>query len=1252
MHGRLRAVLLGATALLATSTAGPSRAADFLVTSNATGGPGSLAEALDQANSTPGPDTIILQDNLGTIPIRDLGGGVTFPYFIQDDVVIDGGTGNTVDGGGVDRVFLVSRAGSVNPQVTISNLAISNGYAKGGDGGTGAMSGGGGMGAGGAILIVDGSLVLENVTFSKNRAAGGNGGITDASVEGGGGGGGLGGNGGPGASGNDGGGGGGGGSLPFAAGGAAAGSTGGDGGSPGGGGGAGGLPTAGGGVGMEGTGGGGGGGGASGGEGGAGGRGAGGGGGGAENSGGGPGGSGAAGDLGGGGGGGGLGMNDGGPGGGGGYGGGGGGGAWGGAPAGGAGGFGGGNGGTSNGNLAAGGGGAGFGGTIFVGPNAHITLKGGVVFDGTGAVSSGNAGADGGAVAGRSSGSGLFLHGDGELNADVGAGQTQTIADAIGDEGGVVAAGYVAPSGFVPGSWGIRKTGTGTLILSGASDYSGVTVLSEGTIRLGHAQALGTTTAGTEAADGTTLDYAAEISEPIALTGNVTLNADTFGFQNGNLSGSGGFTKTGAGGLVLFGTNTYAGATTIASGLLGAAGGNAIPDQSAVTVSAGATLLVDRSETIGSLSGTGTVGGAFNQLAGIRAGTLTTGGDNSSATFSGTIKDLGMVFNPGDSFVLSFAKTGSGTQTLSGSNEYTGTTTVLAGKLVINGSLAASSGLTIAAGAEVGGTGMLPATVIATGGVLAPGNSIGSIVVSSGLTFASGSTYAVEVSPTDADRIDVVTGPGGPGNAVLTGATVTTTYLPGTYIQRRYGIVNAAGGLGGTTFAGLAGEAPSGFSHSLAYDGGNAYLALTLLVDPAHPEQGNPVPFSGLNRNQKAVADPIVSFFESNGYMWTALAPATPFDLSLMSGEISTAAASAGLHSSELFLSQISDPFVAEAAAPRSERAGSPAAGPLGYSAERATLSAPGAVAALGGDEPTRSDAANTALATRFAHAADPVDKVFETRWTAWGSAHGGIAETGGDAAVGSADLTTRNWGLSSGFDRRFGDSRVGFALGGAGSSFSLADGLGSGSAGTFNAGIYGAHDFGNAYVSAALAYGWNSVRTLRAVPGDTVTARFNAHALSGRIEAGVRLGETLAVIPYAALQGSAYLLPGYVETSAMGGPFALAYDRRSQSEARTELGARFDHAMPFSWGSLKFSGRVAWAYRGGAARSATSAFEVLPGQSFTITGASPARHSALTDIGIEASFAGGVAAKIGFEGEFSRNVARYGASAKLSYRW
>ncbi|WP_164163095.1 autotransporter domain-containing protein, partial [Stenotrophomonas maltophilia] len=65
-------------------------------------------------------------------------------------------------------------------------------------------------------------------------------------------------------------------------------------------------------------------------------------------------------------------------------------------------------------------------------------------------------------------------------------------------------------------------------------------------------------------------------------------------------------------------------------------------------------------------------------------------------------------------------------------------------------------------------------------------------------------------------------------------------------------------------------------------------------------------------------------------------------------------------------------------------------------------------------------------------------------------------------------------YGVAAGADKRLSaDTLVGFALAGGGTSYGLG-GRGGGTGDLFQIGLYGSTRFGNGYVSAALAYGWN----------------------------------------------------------------------------------------------------------------------------------------------------------------------------------
>ena len=181
---------------------------------------------------------------------------------------------------------------------------------------------------------------------------------------------------------------------------------------------------------------------------------------------------------------------------------------------------------------------------------------------------------------------------------------------------------------------------------------------------------------------------------PINLTGTGTRIFEATTGQSitiasdAEISGSGqGFEKAGAGAMIVSSTNTYTGATMVNGGTLragAAAGGQAFGSNSAVTLAdtAGVSLdLNDLNQTIGSLAGGGTTGGTVA----LGSATLTTGGNNTSTTFSGGITGAGG----------SLVKSGTGTFTLSGSNAFSGSV------LVSNGILRLDNASALGASTEI-----------------------------------------------------------------------------------------------------------------------------------------------------------------------------------------------------------------------------------------------------------------------------------------------------------------------------------------------------------------------------------------------------------------------------------------------------------------------------------------------------------------------------------------------------------------------
>ena len=542
---------------------------------------------------------------------------------------------------------------------------------------------------------------------------------------------------------------------------------------------------------------------------------------------------------------------------------------------------------------------------------------------------------------------------------------------------------------------------------------------------------------------------------------------------------------------------------------------------------------------------------------------------------------------------------------------------VLGGTFSVNGVI---NGLvTVNAGGTLGGTGTID-DVVVNGGVLAPGNSIGTLNVANSLTFSAASSYMVEISGTSSD-LTLVT-----GAVTLGGATVVV--VPTGTVTKQYTILTAISGLGDTFNPVVSGVSPN-LNPTLSYDTSNVYLNFALNYG------------GGLNVNQQNVANALTNFFNTTGGIPVGFASLSPAGLSQVSGELATGSQQGTFDAMNLFLSLMSDPFVAGRNGGFGGNAGAiPFAG---ESANAYAAKKPRAARDAFAKFPTKTDVARNDL--------------FDPRWSVWGSAFGGGSNTSGNAALGSNDATARAFGFAAGADYRLSrDTLAGFALAGGGTNFSVS-GFGSGRSDLFQAGAFIRHNIGNAYVTAAAAYGWQDVttdRTVTAAGFERLRAQFNANAYSGRIEGGYRYTTPwMGITPYAAGQFTTYSLPAYAEQVLAGaGTFALNYAAKNVTASRSEIGIRTDKSFAVPNGILTLRGRAAWAHDFNTDRNVTALFQTLPGAAFVVNGAAQAHDSALVTGGAEMKWLNGWSAAAIFEGQFSNVTNSYAGKGVVRYAW
>ncbi|MDO8877764.1 MAG: ice-binding family protein [Pseudolabrys sp.] len=393
------------------------------------------------------------------------------------------------------------------------------------------------------------------------------------------------------------------------------------------------------------------------------------------------------------------------------------------------------------------------------------------------------------------------------------------------------------------------------------------------------------------------------------------------------------------------------------------------------------------------------------------------------------------------------------------------------------------------------------------------------------------------------------------------------------------------------------------------------------------------------SQNQIAVATAIDTFFANGGILPTAfldLFNLSPADLanalSQLNGEVGTGAAQAGTQSMNSFLSVLTNPFNnnGRSAAPEMPTPPRP----------RLYTKAPAYKAAQGAAVPE------------------------QRRWSVWAAAYGSSTTTGGDAFIGSHDRSVRTTGYAAGLDYRLTPyTVVGFALAGGNATFDVAGGYGSGRSDLFQAALYTTTRINAVYLSTALAFAWHQVSTNRSVTvagTDTFSAEYSATNFAGRIEGGYRFSVFegyrvgFGVTPYAAAQLQIFNAPSYRETVVSGSPvFALAYEARTTTTVRTELGLWFDKSYAINRGSaLTLFARTAWAHDTFSDPSVVASFQSLPGSSFTVTGAEPVSDSLLLTAGAELSMKNGWAVMAKLDGELAQRSQTYTGTARLRYAW
>lgn len=612
-------------------------------------------------------------------------------------------------------------------------------------------------------------------------------------------------------------------------------------------------------------------------------------------------------------------------------------------------------------------------------------------------------------------------------------------------------------------------------------------------------------------------------------------------------------------------------------------------------------------------------GGTISQIGIVEAGTLNlTGGDDvilsntanridllGSATITGDFtlaNSLALNINSltADNVSLHVA---SGVTVGSAHSITADQVTMNTGLLSVNGQI--DGAVNILDGASLGGTGTVGNTTIASGGTLAPGNSIGTLHVDGNLVFAAGSSFDVEVDPlSSASDLVAVT-----GNATINGGTVAHIGAAGSYgLRSTYTILSADGTLSGA-FAG----ATSDFAFltpELTYD----YTAGTVELDLTRNDIDFTTPAQTANQVATAQAIDSIGIAAANPvYDAIALLPGddaliqASFDA--LSGEIGATLQGALVEDSRLVRDAMDQRLRAVPAARADE--GVPL---LGY--------APSAEPML-----------------------PPPETTGPTVW-ALGFASSGVTDGDGNTAALEHDIG----GLLFGADSLLGDWRVGLLAGYSRSGFEVDDRSSSGSSDSYHLGLYGGTAWGALALRTGLAYTLQDLSTQRlvAIPGldDSLRASYRADTLQafGELAYAVE-AEGVRLEPFVNLAHVSLTTGGYTE---QGGPAALSVASSSAGITFATLGARAE--LDFELGSIDATmlGMLGWRHAfGDLTPTVTQAFAA--GDTFTIAGAPIASDSVVIEAGLDLALNDTATVGLSYLGQISSETENHGAKATLA---
>lgn len=713
------------------------------------------------------------------------------------------------------------------------------------------------------------------------------------------------------------------------------------------------------------------------------------------------------------------------------------------------------------------------------------------------------------------------------------------------------------------------------------------------------------------------LDYGAPVTLTMPHVANVDVRNETYA---GLIGGSGSLIKQGEATLTLAGLNTYRGGTRVDAGLVRVASDDNLGDRSGLLtlqgggVSAGQSFQMTRDVRIGKEGGTfDTEAGALLTL----TGNTLSGDGNLTKTGAGVLDIRSTMDTSANGQSEPVKGIGRQLTTLAGGTLKINTTNAFVTYRLETrpDTVLGGSGTIVTGRADLGGG-------IVAAGLIAPGNSIGTLTIDGDLTLTDSSIYHLEVDPTRTDQL-VVTG------AFAMDGTVRIVTDPTDKLTNQTLTFATATGTASGTYDAVVDLSPF-LSQTLHYMGNS--VSVTFARDFAAP---------AVTANQKAVA----------AYLNAAYRPVSQGDLdAVFYGLDTTGAASAGANA----LDQLSGVSIGNLLTASAIQQGQfTRALEDRISARRAGRDAGALATGSGALSFASSDAsglgstlayASAALQEEGAAAREP-DGV-----SAWARVLGGPASMGG---IGSFDMT--GVGVMLGLDKTFGAGLAGLSFA-YGSLNTQGGNNGNGSADTYQVSLYGALQHGNLFLDATASYAYADYSTTRALsfgPLQRVaTGAPDGQDLSLSLKAGgVWTAGSLTFEPSLGFDWYHLTRNAFVETGA--GAAGLNVGSQTLDLVMPSAGVRLSRRVDAGAFTLTPELSARYYYNAGDTNVGTSAGLIgAPGMPFTVAGTGFGRNIGVLAAGLSAQQSSHLKVSAQYELQVADDLTAQSVSLGLRYTW